>query len=632
MAQLDDWGLASGLDAINDTYGRRRSKDRGIKLMQQMEQSKIMRENRDIASQEAMAKWQDQINEYSSQLLAPDQQKVIDNAHSYQEEIQNKIKEFGGDISRFMANGGISLMNEYKNKVIYSDQSIKYKQNKENMNRILEIQAKGMADKLSYRDTANLQHYLATGEGDITYSGLLVDIEQLDATAFKFGENISPDRILHHKNNYQTILHNYLLEHPDDQNPSEQDLIDYTTMRYAQVGKAINKNPYSTTTGTGKGGKKTVDDIKKEKIKKSNNINLATATKNALLHIGRDGKVTGEQILDVNSIWEDNKTTNGLITSDFKDYEIDEWSGIINKEAKGIRGSKVLFGGVGKVVNNLTKSLYENDYDTETNTVTLNKAEVFNSTGTLGDDNEQVVAKPVKIVTAFVGNSPKEGRVVVMDALDKHGNIDPDRQKDLDDGYKDGLYEVTTMLVFKDEDGKMYMKEVNMKDQAILGVVDSALGDLNDTYATKKQAQLQKDENVKEGALAQNAVAQQKTRVQSIATIPQYKKNIYNVLDMNAINRPVEEVSAIAMMFSTAGGGKLDAENAILGSSKLNAILNSGTAEGEALREVLQDTSINFDTLLHKIKIIMTADGTSEAKIENELSNARRFYNTLRNS
>ena len=93
-------------------------------------------------------------------------------------------------------------MSEYRNGVINSEEASQYIDNKKNMERILDMQSKGLGHLINPIDMYNLNQYHKNGEGKISFTGSLNEIEMLPPESVEWGEEITADKILSYKNNY----------------------------------------------------------------------------------------------------------------------------------------------------------------------------------------------------------------------------------------------------------------------------------------------------------------------------------------------------------------------------------------------------------------------------------------------
>lgn len=615
-----DWGLASGLNAINDTYSRRDSKDRAMGMMDKIEATKLMREQKDIQGQEKVQKEMDIINEYSGSLLVNDQQAVQKQAIEMQDLIQKEIRKAGGDVQRFLANGGTKMMSEYKNRVLYSESSMKYKANKENMNKIISAQDSGLGGRLTFRDRSNLESYHKNGGGELSYSGLLSEIKMPASNAYNVGTQIPAGDILMHDNNYALIASNYMMDYPDANQPTKVDLLEYVKTRYAKPG---TKTPSSTSAGG-----RTKSQIANEKKGSSDYVVNSQAQ---LLGFNNGQQIPADMLRheNIDELFNGNKN-KGLIGKEFNRVGATDtgwFDGRFDGRSKSLKGSHYLYGGSGTVTTGVTKSLLGDSYNAETGVAVVNTLDMFNSDGVIETESRTANSKPVGIVMGYKGLSAKEGEYLAMNAVDSDGNIDPSRQKDIDDGLEGNLM-ATQLIAFESEDGEMFYKELDPNDPIVAGYLRESMGSLNnlDTYTGQKrtkQGEIQSDKYQTAVATKANKVA-----LNDISRTPAFYNHINKIHDSYGIRRSSSEVNALAIALGSGGQLNTSHQAATDGARILSSLLNE-EGDGTLIREVLQDNTINFDTMISRIEKIMTADGTPLAEVRQELQVARNVYKSL---
>lgn len=72
---------------------------------------------------------------------------------------------------------------------------------------------KGFGHLINPSDMANLENYQKTGNGKITYTGMMSEIEMPKDDKYEYGISIPAKDILY--KNYMKIMGNYKLTHPD---------------------------------------------------------------------------------------------------------------------------------------------------------------------------------------------------------------------------------------------------------------------------------------------------------------------------------------------------------------------------------------------------------------------------------
>jgi len=277
-----------GLLGLAQNTGRRQSAQRDLNTLRQLHdfkrQGEAEEQQAEVAYQESLAR----VKAEASNLLEGDRLAINRKAKELQEGLRSKVAALGGSKKAFLRSGGISDLAEYRDKVVGSEEMQMYKNNKINMEKLLMIREKKMGHLINEKDMKSMTQYNATGQGAITYTGLLNEVD-VDETLFEWGKEITPDDVLKSGSNRMAIMANYEIDTGMDYNPSvnDQDLKDYIKFKgYGGLGKnvaiinarikkqAADKKKNATPTPTaavtvsylvGKTGEKSADDMSFEK-------------------------------------------------------------------------------------------------------------------------------------------------------------------------------------------------------------------------------------------------------------------------------------------------------------------------------------------------------------------------------
>lgn len=187
--------------------------------------------------QAKVAAMQEEIRKQTDQLLGYDKKKLNEAKRGAFNIIRNQIVANGGDYSRFMANGGRAILDNYKNSILNSDAMISYQENQKNMSTILELEKKGMGHLINPVDRANMESYRRNKGGKITYTGQLMDVKLPDGKDYDWNTNAPVEDILTYDGNRTKIMNNYAMSFPHlKQPPSETDLLTYVKSMYSVRG------------------------------------------------------------------------------------------------------------------------------------------------------------------------------------------------------------------------------------------------------------------------------------------------------------------------------------------------------------------------------------------------------------
>lgn len=232
---MSNWAIGQGITGLlgsGNLRERRKEERETMDIMDnQLRQDNIDSENAQLRAQQ----YEKQISEFADKLLAPDRNRINEKSKLLGKKVREQLMIHGGDYQKFLASGGHAVLQNYKDSVINSEESSIYMENKKNTEFILKVQSEGKGHLLTPTDIANFKRYGETGEGRITYSGMLNDIEMPDADLYEWGQEIPAIDIL--QKNYAQIYGNYKLTYPDAGEPSDYDLQVYVEQHYKGRGK-----------------------------------------------------------------------------------------------------------------------------------------------------------------------------------------------------------------------------------------------------------------------------------------------------------------------------------------------------------------------------------------------------------
>jgi hypothetical protein len=232
---MSDWGIGIGLKGLYGSQNfaeRKKAEQETMQLYtQQVEKDKLAEE----AAQLRQQQYDEKISAFSDKLLAPDRDRINKKAGILSMRIREELKMHGGNMGKFLAAGGHTMMEDYKNGVIKSEEASAYLDNKKNSDLILQLQTSGKGHLIAKRDMNAFKSYGEKGEGKITYSGMLNEVKLPDADLYEYGSKIPAKDIL--EQNRLQIYGNYKMEYPDAPEPSDYDLEVYTDQNYGGKGK-----------------------------------------------------------------------------------------------------------------------------------------------------------------------------------------------------------------------------------------------------------------------------------------------------------------------------------------------------------------------------------------------------------
>jgi hypothetical protein len=233
MGGLQNQGLAG----LTHQAGKRESARADLNTLNQLHNLKQEEEKQEQQAALIEQQYYDGIRTEADKLLSGDRKRINNKAASIQSEIRKNIKLFGGSRKKFMANGGMAMIGDYKNKVLDSDEFQTYKENKVNMEKILDLKQKNLGHLLTPQDQLALKNYNKDGFGKITYAGLMSEIQIPDKDLFDYGSQIGPSDIVATGSNTTKLLSNFMLEYPDLEPPNPFTSEGMTTLRNYVIAK-----------------------------------------------------------------------------------------------------------------------------------------------------------------------------------------------------------------------------------------------------------------------------------------------------------------------------------------------------------------------------------------------------------
>lgn len=528
MAQLG--GLA-GIAGLTSQVDGGQSAQRELATMQALEQSVKMDEAESLKMQEIEAAEYEKISEMSSSLLERDRNKINDKALGLQNEIRNKIREYGSK-KDFYANGGLALLKGYKSDLMNSQEVSAYKENKVNLENIYKIQLAGKGHTIAPRDIKAMQDY-QNGTGDrVTYSGMMSELDYPEEL-YNFGEDISLENILRSKDNYAKVAANYFIENPDMKGLPKAELdvqlLGFMKkMGYAAKGTDKDKMKYQAEMA------KKMLDLETEKVKaaatydeeagqvsylselrgfKSQIINKEDGTPLMATDIvGKDymSKLKADGNKMPNFIFGDNLTSNGnsykevskgisnLYNADY--FKLASSNNLLKYSTEGI--SKL----VGVQGEDGSYEFQMNVNDTfKANGARITNKDLENDYLDGGDDwfgfGKSRTSAKGKIIGVHSAFKTANGDLIT-ELYDKKGK--PKSEKDVRDhnlAYKNQTAEMTMVVAIKDEYGAVIYKEIDIDNVSDVSVLQQALGVADNVTKPLKQSRAIQDKldaNLKE--------------------------------------------------------------------------------------------------------------------------------------
>lgn len=482
--------LERALSSVNTSLGNKDRKYRELSLLQGMEQKLEQEKQQEIQSEVAYSQYEDQVNLFSQSLLEEDRKKIRGLHEKGQMFLREELKKHGGSYSEFMKNGGIRVLQNYKNSIINSEEALMYKKNAENLAHIIKARDAGKGGFINGVDLKNLEMYQANGGGEITYNGLLSPIEMPPASSYGLGHQIPPEQILKNKNNYSAILSNYMRENPDKPQPNQAQLIEYTRRKYSGMGNN-QALLYSQRSNQAK-SKKSRDSLK---------YTVMSSARKGIANINRNADGTAG--FTINDDYEANyalaRSSNKRIFSDKKFVDVSETDrdGILTFDVDETRPIDAYeFSALNKSFSRAAKRNYESNFDDETKTYRFRSEDLHGANGVKMENEEVYNLKPKTVILALSGKGKNnlsdrenEEDFFAVEFSDKKGKI---RKKPSDryrETIKDTKLQYRPWEVWEDpKTGRLYYKPLDVEGISNSQAWTEAIGGEND-YTEEVEAQ-----------------------------------------------------------------------------------------------------------------------------------------------
>jgi hypothetical protein len=544
--------LERALGSIDLSLNRKESKYRELATLQAFEKERENDQLQEQQSQIEYQKYEESVNEFSQSLLENDRnsiRKVHEEGKTY---LREQLKMHGGSYKKFMANGGLRVISNYKNSIINSDESNRYADNSKNMARIIQARDSGKAHLISKKDLYSVNKYQTEGGGEITYSGLLSPVDQVDANAYGLGEDIPTDKILRYKNNYTAILGNYMRENPEKQTPTERELLIYTNQKYRATGKnqaAIYANKRNQAKSS-------------NKSEKQQHLIFTSAQKGvSVLNTNADESV-GFKVTDDNYSFyhERGRKHNGKIFSNKQFTDVSEtevntswnpstWFNDVNEtRPKEAYEFSAFSGSFGKAA----KEIFAQNYNSETNKYNIPSSELVGANGSKLDidSDDQLSLTPRTVIMAptakglnDLANSKNEEEFMIVEFADKNGKLSAGKNKkyidNINDKNGDDLNaQYKPWYVFEDSKGKLYYKKMNLDNVSEQKAYTDAIGEQND-FSDEVEAQntvIRKEQLF--DARKEVFDSQNKKQIEAVYNNGDFSNNVYkNIIVNNKLSK-----------------------------------------------------------------------------------------------
>ena len=134
---MADFGLYSALRGTDNWSQRRHDKAMNLAMVEQMKKDEQAKVQQSIKAEEDINKYFDEITQLQSEYLPEDAERIKQVEKSARENIIKGISAFNGDLSRYVASGGITDLHTYKNSILQSKEVRNAQLNKVNFGALM---------------------------------------------------------------------------------------------------------------------------------------------------------------------------------------------------------------------------------------------------------------------------------------------------------------------------------------------------------------------------------------------------------------------------------------------------------------------------------------------------------------
>ena len=629
--------LERALGSIDLSLNKKEDKYAELATLQSFDKQ---RENDSLKEQQAeiqYQKYEEQVNLFSSSLLKNDRDSIRKVHKEGKEFLRESLIANGGSYKKFMANGGLRVLGNYKAGIISSDEANRYKSNSQNMAKIIAARDSGKGHNISSIDKFNLKKYETEGGGEITYSGLLSDIEPVDQNAYELGTKITGEMMLDQGNNNAIIMGNYMRENPDKGPPNRRQLVKYANEKYDSIGKNQAMLQYANR--------------KNVKAKKQN-VLLYTSTQQEVRNLNTNSDNSrGFKINSDSKGYEDyykkGPNANNKIFSNRQFTDVSEternsdffsmttWGNDTdNTRPKNSYHLSSFDNAFGKAAESIYKKYRSEDGRYKIPSSLLHGAD---GTPLNIDDDDDISLVPMTVIMAptakgvnALSNDKNETEFMIIEYSDEKGNLDEVNNKRYLEEIKtkngDALNaEYRPWQVFKGKDGKLFYKRLDLNNISFEKSWTGAIKGENDytkEAESSKDAQKQQLKIKVEQAYRDKGVKQAMTQVYQD---PNFASSVYDsiIVEHQVGNNP--DIFKSMIIGSAMGHNQLTGNE----SNKIQIIPSSLSGLAKRFSKNMPQSALeglrNNDLSFEDAYIAMKNGMTDEAKNEQDITERDLF-------
>lgn len=553
--------LERALSSIDFSLNNKETKYNELAMLGAQEKYFEDRNKKEMESQLAYSQFEEQITQFSQNLLEHDRNAIRGFIGQNKEYLRKKIQENGGSYSKFMKNGGIRHLSDYKSSILNSKQALRYKANSENMKKIIHATETGKGHLVMGLDNKSVSDYKRNKGGEITYGGLLSPIEKLESSAYDYDTFIPDKDIL--ERNRTAITSNWMRENPTKGEPSEFDLLQYTKDNYSQKGT----NTMSLQLKRQREAANRKRQEKEQKIFRS--VAQGAQSEKESIEYNGPNKAKGFTGADPDEIRKRIKKFPTSILNTEDEWNISSetishdgyaWDTKVSSK-RGV-GYKSAFEGK---KDELAQTVFNGNFNEETKKYNFRKGNIHGANGEIfkAKDLDNLELIGMASLATGKGNLDLENRekddevFFLTEFADENGVRDKDKNKEYLDNVNTngGSLVMREWMAFKDTDGKVYYKPLGEEQLVVQQVINEVIDANVDDIYKERQRENANIEYQKQQIKAETK--QEKDNRRAIMNSPTYINNIEkNVLSPHEI--PSKNIAIVQSLIQAFTDSKSD--------------------------------------------------------------------------
>jgi hypothetical protein len=497
-------GLQGNINTTDDAI-------RDLSVLEKMDQRIQYDKEKEVEAQKQEELMYERAYQMSDKLLEKDRIAINKRIAMFQGQVTSHLKDSGGSRKSFMENGGLSVMNKITNSIMRSDEAVRYQENKKNLAKIIEAKDKGLGHLIAPTDLQSLEDYEnSEAGGQITYSGIMSEIEIPPSANFDYGTDIPLEKILSNKSNMMRIKANYKINYPERPEPDANQIYQFAKkMGYGGTGSSTARMQLASREAM----KKAQYDAKR--------ASQAKTHKNSYLgqmEVLKSQVKPGMSIQDINEKYDgnmiealskDNPSFNKLLSSRFTQMSrkrnlteegpdptdlldaqdsgpLDNIAQMVGYFANDKMGLKEAYNILPYNQKEMGERAFhdatvENGYllDFEPAETDFRMDGVKLTGAYKLDDQHKGKYKLLGTTTALKAKMTSDNgeEALLMNAYDDDGTLDKKSTAKMDEAYGDSETILTTVMAYENEDGNIFYRELEMSDPQIRTVFSNALAE-----------------------------------------------------------------------------------------------------------------------------------------------------------